>query len=119
MSDIMSDMATKPSANKKASPRKRVTAPEEDRRVFTVRDLNRHPQMVLRAAKKLGLVTIRSRSAESFTLTPSPNAKPQKVLEAEAFLVRQKAYRERLSSLGFVAPSKADATRLEQLIAGE
>lgn len=112
MSDILSDM-------KAGAKSKKASAKKEERRVFTVRDLNRQPQVVLKAARKLGSVIIQSRDTGSFTLSPSPTEKPQKVIEAEAFLARQVAYRERLASMGFAPPSTSDAAKLELLLAGE
>jgi len=61
----MTDMKTKPAPKKKSV--KRRAAPVV-RDTFTVRDLNRQPQVVLTAARKLGEVVVRSRSGEQFSV---------------------------------------------------
>ncbi len=78
MSVIMSDMKTKPAAKKSA---KRSAPPVRD--TFTVRELNREPQLVLTAARKLGEVHVHSRSGERFIIKPEaptpnvPNTNPR------------------------------------------
>ncbi len=118
MSAIMSDMKTKAAAKKK-SPSRRTAAPAATRAVFTVRDMNRQPQALLTAAKKLGRVTIRSRSGGNFVLTPEDPTPNKRVQEAEAFMERQRAFREKLRSMGFIPFSKNDSEKIARMIAGE
>ncbi len=118
---MMSDMKTKPvakSAKKTASTRTAKTAAGAQRD-FTVRDLNRQPKSVLAAAQKLGRIVIRSRSAGNFILMPDVPAPNQRVQEAEAFMERQRAFREKLSRMGFVAPSEDDSEKIARMLAGE
>lgn len=119
MSVMMSDMKTKPAAKKSARRRAAPKAPAAVRRDFTVRDMNRQPQSLLAAAQKLGRVVIRSRSAGNFILTPEVPTPNQRVQEAEAFMQRQRAFREKLSRMGFVPPSKEDSEKIARMIAGE
>lgn len=116
MSVIMSDMKTKPDVKKAKKSNPRPAAAPRD---FTVRDLNRQPQVVLNAAQKLGRIVIRSRSAGNFILTPEAPAPNKRVQEAEAFMQRQRAFREKLSRMGFVAPSADDSEKIARMIAGE
>ena len=115
MSAIMSDMKTKAASKKSAS--RRATA--DPRGVFTVRDMNRQPQALLTAARKLGQVTIRSRSGGNFVLKPEDPTPNKRVQEAEAFMERQRVFREKLRSMGFVPPSKEDSERIARMIAGD
>lgn len=117
MSAIMSDMKTK-AAPKKAA-RGRAPAPATVRGIFTVRDMNRQPQALLSAAQKLGRVTIRSRSGGNFVLTPEVPTPNKRVQEAEAFMERQRTFREKLRSMGFVPPSTGDSERIARMIAGD
>jgi hypothetical protein len=113
----MADMKTKPAPKK--STRRRAPALAAVRGTFTVRDMNRQPQALLAAARKLGRVTIRSRSGGNFVLTPEDPTPNKRVQEAEAFMQRQRAFREKLRSLGFVPPSKEDSERIARMIAGD
>lgn len=117
MSAIMSDMKTKTAAKK--SVKRRAPAAAAVRGTFTVRDMNRQPQALLTAAQKLGRVTIRSRSGGNFVLTPELPSPNKRVQEAEAFVERQRAFREKLRSMGFVPPSKEDSERIARMIAGD
>jgi hypothetical protein len=117
MSAIMSDMKTN-AAPKKAA-RRRATAPATVRGIFTVRDMNRHPQALLTAARKLGQVTIRSRSGGNFVLKPEDPTPNKRLQEAEAFVERQRVFREKLRSMGFVPFSKDDSEKIARMIAGE
>ena len=94
MSDIMTDMKTKAAPKKSA---KRRPAPVRD--TFTVRDLNRQPQAVLTAARKLGRVTIRSRDGGSFVMEPEhqPTARLQ---SADAFLAGLAAIHKKFQATG-------------------
>lgn len=117
---MMSDMKTKPAVKKPAPRRAAKKAPAAAlRRDFTVRDMNRQPQSLLAAAQKLGRVVIRSRSAGNFILTPEVPATNTRIEEAEAFMQRQRAFREKLSRMGFVPPSKEDSEKIARMIAGE
>lgn len=117
MSAIMSDM--KPRAAVKKSAKRRASATAAVRGTFTVRDMNRQPQSLLTAAQKLGRVIIRSRSGGNFVLTPEIPTPNKRVQEAEAFMERQRAFRERLRAMGFVPPSKEDSERIARMIAGD
>jgi len=114
---MMSDMKTK-TATKKSAKAPAPTAAAM-RSTFTVRDMNREPQALLTAAKKFGQVTIRSRSGGNFVLKPEDPTPNKRVQEAEAFIERQRAYRERLRAMGFVPFSKDDSEKIARMIAGE
>lgn len=116
---MMSDMKTKPAVKKPAPRRAANKTPTATQRDFTVRDLNRQPKSVLAAAQKLGRIVIRSRSAGNFILTPETPAPTKRVEEAEAFMQRQRAFREKLCRMGFVAPSEDDSAKIARMIAGE
>lgn len=115
MSAIMSDMKAKAAVKKSA--RRPVKAPVRD--TFTVREMNRRPQAVLTAARLLGSVTIRSRDGGDFVVSPKDTTPNKRVQEAEAFVERQRAFREKLRAMGFVPPSKEDSERIARMIAGE
>lgn len=115
MSAIMSDMSTKTAAKKSA--KRPVKAPVRD--TFTVREMNRRPQAVLTAARLLGSVTIRSRDGGDFVMAPKEATPNKRVQEAEAFMERQRAFREKLRSMGFVPFSKDDSEKIARMIAGE
>lgn len=117
MSAIMSDMKTKAAAKKPA--KRRATAIAAVPGTFTVRDMNRQPQALLSAAQKFGQVTIRSRSGGTFVLKPEDPTPNKRVQEAEAFMERQRAFREKLRSMGFVPFSKNDSEKIARMIAGE
>lgn len=111
----MSDMKTKAAAKKSA--KRPAKAPVRD--TFTVREMNRRPHAVLTAARLLGSVTIRSRDGGDFVMAPKETAPNKRVQEAEAFLERQRVFREKLRAMGFVPPSKEDSERITRMIAGE
>jgi hypothetical protein len=115
MSDIMADMKTKAAPKKSAKRR----APAAVRDTFTVRDMNRQPQAVLSAARKLGRVTIRSRNGGNFVVQPEQLTANKRVEDAHAFMARQEAFRKKMRGTGFVAPSKADSERITRMIAGD
>jgi hypothetical protein len=117
MSAIMSDM--KPKAAAKKSAKRRTLSFEDVCGTFTVRDMNRQPQALLTAAQKLGQVTIRSRSGRNFVLKPEDPTPNKRVQEAEAFMERQRAFREKLRAMGFVPFSKDDSEKIARMIAGE
>lgn len=117
MSAIMSDMKAKGAAQK--STRRRAPAMEPVCGTFTVRDMNRQPQALLTAAQKFGQVTIRSRSGGNFVLKPEDPKPNKRVQEAEAFMERQRAFREKLRAMGFVPFSKDDSEKIARMIAGE
>jgi hypothetical protein len=111
----MSDMKTKTAAKKSAKVRTQASM----RSTFTVRDMNREPQALLTAAKKFGQITIRSRSGGNFVLKPEDPTPNERVQQAEAFIERQKAYREKLRAMGFIPFSKDDSEKIARMIAGE
>ena len=115
MSDIMTDMKTK-TAPKKKSVKRRAAPVVRD--TFTVRDLNRQPQVVLTAARKLGRITIRCRAGGNFVLEPEhqPAARLQ---SAQDFLEGLEAIHKRFRNAGFVGLSKIDSEKLSRVIAGE
>ncbi len=112
----MSDMKTKARPAQKPA-RRRKPAPVQD--TFTVRDMNRRPQVVLSAARKLGRVTIASRAGGMFALIPEEPKAARQTRDAEAFMERQRRLREHMRSLGFLPPSKADSGSIARMIAGE
>ena len=81
--------------------------------------MNRQPQALLIAAQKFGQVTIRSRSGGNFVLKPEDPTPNKRVQEAEAFMERQRAFREKMRAMGFVPPSKDDSERISRMIAGD
>lgn len=117
MSDIMADMKTKPASKKSA--KRRTPTPGAVRGTFTVRDMNRQPQSLLTAARKLGRVIIRSRSGGNFVLTPEIPTPNKRVQEAEAYCRRLDEMRLKLRSMGFVPPSASDSEKISRMIAGE
>jgi hypothetical protein len=52
-------------------------------------------------------------------MTPDVPASNRRIQEAESFMQRQHAFRERLCRMGFVAPSKEDSEKIARMIAGE
>lgn len=86
---MMTDMKAKTVAKK---PAKRSTAAAC--RTFTVRDMNRQPQAVLNAARKLGEVHVKSRTGERFVLRPDPEAK-----SAASDIEYRRAFHERLKDI--------------------
>lgn len=112
----MTDMKTKPVPKKKSV--KRRTAPVV-RDTFTVRDLNRQPQVVLTAARKLGRITIRSRDGGNFVLEPE-HQPAVRLRSADAFLAGLAAIHKKFQASGdFVPPSKSDSEKITRMIAGE
>ena len=85
---------------------------------FTVRDLNRHPQAVLTAARTHGRAIIRSRTGEQFVLSPDQIG-AERVAKAKAFVSRLEALRLKMRESGFVGPSKEDSEKIARMIAGE
>lgn len=117
MSAIMSDMKAKAAVKKSA--KRRAPASGAAHNTFTVRDMNRQPQVLLTAAKKYGQVTIRSRSGGNFVLKPEDSTPNKRVQEAEAYCQRLDEMRVKLRSMGFVPPSASDSEKITRLIAGE
>jgi len=112
----MTDMKTKAAPKKKSVKRRPAPAVRD---TFTVRDLNRQPQAVLSAARKLGRVIIRSRDGGSFVMEPEhqPTARLQ---SADAFLAGLAAIHKKFQATGdFVPPSKSDSEKITRMIAGE
>jgi hypothetical protein len=119
MSVIMSDMKTKPTkqAPKTADPQ---TPPDSTiRREFTVRDMNRQPQALLAAARKVGSVHVRSRTGERFLLKLDPITTPnQNADHRRLFRERIEALHEKMRQTGQGFTEKGWETVSKQ-IAGE
>lgn len=119
MSVIMSDMKTKTSAKKTVM--RRTAAPKAAGRTFTVRDLNRQPQAVLNAARKMGGVHVRSRSGERFIVRPDPEEKPglSDVEYRRAFHERLKDLHARMRKEGSQGITAEGWDTFSKMIAGE
>lgn len=118
MSVMMSDMKTKSVAKKSA---KRAGAQPTIRRTFTVRDMNRQPQAVLNAARKLGKVHVQSRSGERFSVEPDPEQKSgaPDVEYRRAFHDRIKDIHERMRKAGSLGITAEGWDTFSKMIAGE
>ena len=93
---------------------------------FTLRDLNRQPAKVLAAARKFGLVEVRARTGEVFTLARQKpdrggGGRKQKVNIGKEFEQSMNQRRERMRALGCTTPSpeEFDNERFNKIIAGE
>jgi len=84
--------------------------------VFTLRDLNRQPATVLDAVRKFGVVEIRTRSGEVFTVEA-------KKVDAETTSRKNfpdfKARWKRLRESGLVPPSPTETELINRIISGE
>lgn len=80
---------------------------------FTSRDLNRQPAKVLGAARRLGSVEIRTRSGETFILSP------KKERSREVKLPDFEARGRRLRELGCIPFPASENERVNRIIAGE
>lgn len=115
MSVMMSDMKT---ASKKAAMKARVRSKKPQRREFTVRDMNRSGAELLEAARRLGSVTIRSRTGEAFEVRSMKPA-PTGPAAAKSVLERMRRHRERLAEIGYKEPTAEGWEVISQAIAGE
>ena len=113
MSVMMSDMKT---ASKKAAKKARVRSQKPLRREFTVREMNRSGAELLEAARKLGRVTVKSRSGEVFEISV---ARPTPELVVPSMVERMRAHRQRMTALGNTCGPEVDVERLNKVIAGE
>ena len=88
------------------------------RNTFTVRDMNRKPQVVLRAARMLGRVHIQARSGERFVIQPASeeNVEPS---TREDFLERLRSLHQQMRDLGSTGFTPAGWERFSKVIAGE
>ena len=84
--------------------------------VFTLRDLNRRPAMVLAEVRKFGSAEIHTRSGEVFTVAVKAE-EPTKA--AGAGLPDFEAHWKRLRELGLVPPPASENERINRIIAGE
>ena len=116
MSVIMSDMKTKAELARKPARRRKPAAVQD---TFTVRDMNRRPQVVLNAARKLGRVMISSRGGGMFVLAPEAPGASRQPRDAEAFMERQRRLREHMRSIGFHPPSLSESESITRMIAGD
>lgn len=115
MSDIMTDMKTK-TAPKKKSVKRRAAPVVRD--TFTVRDLNRQPQVVLTAARKLGRVHVQGRSGERFLIQPEPEEKAESS-SREDFRVRLKMLHSQMRASGSSGFTAQGWETFSKVIAGE
>lgn len=116
MSVIMSDMKAKRIAKKAPARRVKKTDVVED--TFTVRELGRHTQMVLKAAKKLGSVVVSSRSGEEFTLQPRQVGGARAASRGD-LLDRLSELHARMSAEGYTGFTKEGWETFSRTIAGE
>ena len=82
-----------------------------DMKVFTIRDLDRKPSMVLDAADRDGSVRVKRRDGRTYSLRPEGNAS-EKMLSIPDFARRRKAIFRR-------AIPASQVRRVDKLIAGE
>ena len=115
MSVIMTDMKAKPEVKRSKAP-SRARKPVRD--IFTVRDLNRQPQVVLTAAKILGRVLVRSRSGEGFSVEPVPKAGSDPTTRMD-FLERIEDLHRRLKESGNDGFTTEGWDKFSKAIAGE
>ena len=108
MSAIMTDMKTK------NSPR---SAPLRD--TFTVRDMNRQPQVVLTAARKLGRVHIQGRSGERFVIQPAVIEEAQEPSHREDFLAHLHTLHQKIRESGYTGFTPTGWETFSKAIAGE
>jgi hypothetical protein len=83
-------------------------------KTFTARDLNRSPAKVLAAADRDGVARVRSRNGRTYSV--KPEAPQASKVDWEAFVNQRRAAIKRL---GMPRISRADAAKLDRLIAGE
>jgi hypothetical protein len=112
MSAIMSDVKTKSASGKSTAPR----TPARD--TFTVRDLNRQPQVVLSAARKLGRVHIQGRSGERFLIQPEPSAQAEPSTR-EHFRARLRELHDLMGRKGSTGFTAGGWKTISEAIAGE
>lgn len=116
MSVIMTDVKMKTKPARKHARRK----PAAVQATFTVRDLNRRPQVVLNAARKLGRVDVQSRSGEKFTLKPERTEPQQSDLEhREEFHRQLKAMHAKMREEGSTGFTAEGWEIFSKMIAGE
>ena len=115
----MSDMKTEPPLKKTVT--RRTAASKPAGRTFTVRDLNREPQAVLNAARKMGGVHVRSRSGERFIVRLDPEEKPglSEVEYRRAFHARLKELHARMRKEGSWGITAEGCDTFSKMIAGE
>ncbi len=88
---------------------------------FTVRDLSRRTAELLDAVRKYGVVEVRARSGEVFTVAPKKTAE-RSLTQAEiadAFFKKSEARAQRFREMGFVPPPEEEMERINRIIAGE
>lgn len=111
----MTDMKTKPAPKKKSV--KRRAAPVV-RDTFTVRDLNRQPQVVLTAARKLGRVHVQGRSGERFLIQPEALENAQQSRRQD-FRARVKMLHAQMRASGSTGFNAEGWETFSKVIAGE
>ncbi len=114
MSVIMADVKPKTAAKKSA---KRPAA-EPVRDTFTVRDMNRQPQVVLTAARTLGRVHIQSRTGERYSLEPEAVATIEPEV-GEDFLTRLQRFHDEMNAAGSTGFTQEGWDAFSKVIAGE
>jgi len=88
---------------------------------FTVRDLSRRTAELLDAVRKYGVVEVRARSGEVFTVAPKKTAE-HSLTQAEiaaAFFKKSEERAQRFREMGFVPPPAEEMERINRMIAGE
>ena len=83
---------------------------------FTLRDLNRQPAKILDAVRKFGIVEVRTRSGEVFTI--APKAEKASKRRAKTFPDFEARWR-RMRARGLVPPPDSENERINRIIAGE
>lgn len=103
---------------KPAKKKARAAHAKELPSIFTARDLNRQPAVILKACDKFGSVRIQTRDGRAYELR---NARPAE--KPAALALRGKidfpALWRQLRVAGCVPPTAAETERIHRIIAGE
>ena len=87
------------------------------RDTFTLRDMNRQPQAVLNAARRLGRIYIQGRSGERFVIQPEP-AESRTASTRETFRERLRELRAQIKTSGDANFTHEGWETFSQMIAG-
>ena len=83
---------------------------------FTLRDLNRQPAKVLEAVRKFGIVEVRTRKGEIFTVAPKA---AQGARRSSKLVPDFEGLWKRQRDAGHVGPATRENDRINRIIAGE
>lgn len=88
-----------------------------DMKTFTVRDMDRNPKKILLASEEFGQAIIRSRSGQSYLLTPLPAEGGKDGGEAGKKWMRE--HRQWLDRQGDKMIPSSQVAEVDRLVAGE